>query len=103
MAAALTHHVSQERLAYIAANVPKIAIVTGDDDHLVRPIGSECIKRAMDAGLGPDERERVELLKWEGTGHGIHAQREAEFNQLVERCVSEGRGVLQGGWKARDV
>jgi len=31
MAAAVTHYVSPERLAYIAANIPKIAIVTEED------------------------------------------------------------------------
>lgn len=106
MAAALTHNVSDERLAYIAANIPKIAIVTGDDDHLVRPTGSERIKRAMEAGLiseNESDRKRVELLKWSGTGHGIHAQREEEFNSLVERAMREGRAILEGGFKGRDV
>ncbi|KAF8185160.1 alpha/beta-hydrolase [Pholiota molesta] len=107
MAAALTHSVSDARLAYIAANIPKIAIVTGDDDHLVRPAGSERIKRAMDAGLGSTDgerdRDRVELLRWSGTGHGIHAQREEEFNALVERAMREGRAILEGGFQGRDV
>jgi pimeloyl-ACP methyl ester carboxylesterase len=109
MAAALTHSVSDARLAYIAANIPKIAIVTGDDDHLVRPTGSERIKRAMDAAgrVGTDDeerdRDRVELLRWSGTGHGIHAQREEEFNALVERAMREGRAILEGGFQGRDV
>ncbi|KIM42775.1 hypothetical protein M413DRAFT_70069 [Hebeloma cylindrosporum] len=103
MAAALTHNVSPARLAYIAANVPKIAIVTGDDDHLVRPSGSERIKKGMDSELSESDRGRVELLKWEGTGHGIHAQKELEFNRLVERCVREGRKALEEGFKGRDL
>jgi pimeloyl-ACP methyl ester carboxylesterase len=103
MAAALTHNVSPARLAYIAANIPKIAIVTGDDDHLVRPSGSERIKKGMDSELGESDRGRVELLKWEGTGHGIHAQREEEFNRLVERCVREGKKAVEEGFKGRDL
>ncbi|CAA7268984.1 unnamed protein product [Cyclocybe aegerita] len=104
MCAALTHHVSPERLAYIAANIPKIAIVTGDEDNLVHPSGSERIKASMDLALRDDnDKERVELLKWEGTGHGIHAQREIPFNQLVERCAREGRKRLDHGWKPRDM
>jgi len=103
MAAALTHNVSPARLAYVAANIPKIAIVTGDDDHLVRPSGSERIKKGMDSELGESDRERVELLRWEATGHGIHAQREVEFNRLVERCVREGRKAMEEGFKGRDL
>ncbi len=106
MAAAITHHVSPERLAYIAANIPKIAIVTGDDDSMVNPYGSERIKAGMDLGLdGSDEedRNRVEFLKWEGVGHGINSQKEKEFNQLVERCAKESREMLAKGWKGRNV
>ncbi|KAF8960226.1 hypothetical protein BDZ97DRAFT_1666151 [Flammula alnicola] len=90
MAVGLTHSVSAARLAYITAYIPKIAIVTGDDDHLVRPSGLDRIKQGMDLELSESDKHRVELLRWDGTGHGIYAQREVEFNQLVERCVREG-------------
>lgn len=107
MAAGLTHYVSPERLAYIAANIPKIVLVTGDEDHLVRPSGSKRIYEAMRGGLSKSDvqsnSKRVELLQWEGTGHGIHAQREEEFNLLVERCVREGKALVEGGFKGRDV
>ncbi|KDR74369.1 hypothetical protein GALMADRAFT_250247 [Galerina marginata CBS 339.88] len=107
MAAAMTHKVNAARLAHISANIPKIAIVTGDDDHLVRPLGSLRIWEGMKSGVSKDDSgldlQRVELLQWEGTGHGIHAQREVEFNALVERCVREGRALLDAGFKSRDV
>jgi len=103
MAAGLTHNVPPARLAYIAANIPKITIVTGDEDHLVHPSGSERIKKGMESGLSEGDRGRVELLRWEGTGHAIHAQREVEFNRLVERCVREGRKALEEGFKGRDL
>ncbi|PPQ86755.1 hypothetical protein CVT25_012400 [Psilocybe cyanescens] len=110
MAAGLTHRVSPARLAHIAANVPKIAVVTGDEDHLVRPAGSVRIWEAMtggrahaqgDGGGGGEGKSRVELLRWAGTGHGIHAQKEVEFNELVERCVREGRALVEAGFKPR--
>ena len=97
MAAALTHHVSPSRLAFISARIPKIIIVTGDEDHLVAPEGSKRLWRGMtsnrdiDGGVGQDLR--VELVQWEGTGHAIYLQNEQEFNELIMRCVKEGRGL----------
>jgi pimeloyl-ACP methyl ester carboxylesterase len=95
MAAALTHYVSPSRLAFISARIPKIIIVTGDEDHLVSPEGSRRLWRAMvrkqDEGDGQDLR--VELVQWKDTGHGIQAQREREFNELIARCVREGRSI----------
>jgi pimeloyl-ACP methyl ester carboxylesterase len=89
MAAALTHHVSPSRLAFISARIPKIIIVTGDKDHLVRPEGSRRLWRGMTSNQDIDGR--VELVQWEDTGHGIHVQRHREFNELLMRCVKEGR------------
>lgn len=93
MAAALTHHVSPSRLAFISAQIPKVIIVTGDEDHLVNPEGSRRLWREMtrykDGKGGQDLR--VELVQWENTGHGVHFQRTREFNELVARCVREGR------------
>jgi pimeloyl-ACP methyl ester carboxylesterase len=37
IAAALTHHVSPSRLAFISARIPKIIIVTENEDYLVAP------------------------------------------------------------------
>ncbi|KAF9563373.1 alpha/beta-hydrolase [Agrocybe pediades] len=114
MAAGLTHHVSPSRLSDIAANVPKIIILTGDEDNLVRPSGSMKIWHGMtgkpppadvlrEAGDETDgEKGRIELIQWKGTGHAIHAQRALEFNLLVERCVQEGRGLVDGGFLGRD-
>lgn len=101
MAAALTHHVSPSRLAYISARIPKIMIVTGDEDHLVAPEGSRRLWRGMTSDQGIDGKDgkdlRVELVQWECTGHGIHFQREREFNELIARCVREGRNFNNGG------
>ena len=110
MAAALTHHVSSSRLAFISERIPKIVIVTGDEDYLVVPKGSRRLWQGMttnhdrdsDATMVDDgkgghwrqlEDQRVELVEWKDTGHGIHLQRESEFNELVMRCVKEGRNL----------
>ena len=99
MAAALTHYLSPSRLAFIGARIPKIVIVTGDKDDLVAPEGSRKLWRGMvarnqeiDGRKGTRRQDpRVELVQWEGAGHGIHIQREREFNELIARCVKEGR------------
>ncbi|KAK0197528.1 Alpha/Beta hydrolase protein [Armillaria mellea] len=72
MCAGLTHHVTPDRLRKISSSVPKVILVTGDEDNL----------RHM-----PD----AELVQWENTGHAIHYQRRRKFNALVERVVKEGR------------
>lgn len=83
MAAGLTHCVSAERLRQIAKDIPKIVLVTGDEDNLVSPERSEWIKECM----GP----QVELEKWEYTGHALQIQRPERFNALVERVIEESR------------
>ncbi|KAG9096082.1 hypothetical protein FRC06_009063 [Ceratobasidium sp. 370] len=83
MAAGLTHYVSADRLRQIAKGIPKIVLVTGDEDNLVPPRRSEWIKECM----GP----QVELEKWEHTGHALQIQRPERFNALVERVVEESR------------
>jgi pimeloyl-ACP methyl ester carboxylesterase len=105
MAAALTHHVSPSRLAYISARIPKIIIVTGDEDYLVAPKESRRLWKGMTSndrkdmdekkrgGPPPQDLLRVELVEFEDAGHGIHLQREEEFNKLLTRCVKEGRNL----------
>ncbi|KAI0319253.1 alpha/beta-hydrolase [Amylostereum chailletii] len=82
MFAGLSHHVTAARLRQIAASVPKITIVTGDQDHLVAPANSKYLHENMPGS---------ELVIWEGTGHGVQIQRAELFNQLLERTFEEGR------------
>ena len=82
MVAGLTHSVSKEKLRKISGSIPKVTIVTGDEDHLVRPSMSHALKKSM---------PEAELVEWEGTGHGVHAQRRRWFNELIERTAREGR------------
>ena len=82
MAAGSTHYVSPARLRAISASIPKVVIVTGDQDHLVDLRGSVYLKQNM---------PEAESIAFEATGHGIHAQRKEEFNILLERVFREGR------------
>ncbi|KAF8897119.1 Alpha/Beta hydrolase protein [Infundibulicybe gibba] len=85
MAAGLTHYVSPERLRSISSSIPKVVIVTGDNDHLVLPVHSQELKACM---------PEAELVEWEDTGHAIHAQRPDRFNELLERTFREGRAMV---------
>lgn len=64
MAAAMTHNVSPERLREISKSIPKVLIVTGDEDHLVDPENSRYMKEQM---------PEAELVEWAGAGHGFRS------------------------------
>ena len=81
MIAALTHHVTPERLAQISRTIPKVTIVTGDKDHLVDPRNSLLLKEHM---------PEAEYVQWRETGHALNAQHESRFNALLERTFMEG-------------
>ncbi|TFK28647.1 alpha/beta-hydrolase [Coprinopsis marcescibilis] len=87
LAAALTHRVTPDRLASISKSIPKVVILTGDDDHLVAPRHSRELKAGM---------PEAELLEWQDTGHGINHQRLKRFNELLERTWEEGKNILEG-------
>ncbi|KAF8628109.1 hypothetical protein AX15_004088 [Amanita polypyramis BW_CC] len=89
MAAGLTHHVDPSRLRRISALVPKVTIVTGDEDHLVRVSNSFRLKEAM---------PEAELVQFRETGHGVQFQRKKEFNRLIERSIREGEERVEKGW-----
>lgn len=82
MYAGLTHSVSPERLQKISSTVPKVLILTGDDDNLVRPEYSKYLKENM---------PEAEYVVWEGTGHAIQLQDPSRFTTTIERVVTEGR------------
>jgi pimeloyl-ACP methyl ester carboxylesterase len=82
MAAGLTHHCAPDRLRLISSSVPKVVILTGDEDNLVLPQHSLELKESM---------PEAELIQWTVTGHGIHVQRAKEFNQLLEKTFAEGQ------------
>ena len=86
MAAGLTHRVTPDRLQKISSSIPKVTIVTGDDDNLVAPSKSRRLKASM---------PEAELLEWEETGHGINHQRYRKFNELLEKTWEEGRRRIE--------
>ena len=47
MLAASTHRVEPARLHTISTSIPKILIITGDEDHLVAPANSDHLARCM--------------------------------------------------------
>ena len=82
MSAGLTHNVTPTRLASISSTIPKVMIVTGDQDNLVAPENSAYLAKHM---------KEAEYVVFEGTGHAIHAQRKKRYNELLEKVFSEGR------------
>ncbi|OCH95581.1 alpha/beta-hydrolase [Obba rivulosa] len=82
IAAALSHKVEPERLRKISASIPKVLIVTGDQDVIVDPSNSVYLKEHM---------PEAEYVEWETTGHGLMAQFPEKFNQLLERVFREVR------------
>jgi pimeloyl-ACP methyl ester carboxylesterase len=108
MWAGLTHYVSPERLGSIARGVPRVMIITGDEDWMVDPRGSERIWDGLVSGLGvnpaSDEARKcrteggriqgVEMVRWEKTGHPIHIQWPNRFNAQLEMLF--GGQVVNG-------
>jgi pimeloyl-ACP methyl ester carboxylesterase len=82
MCAGLTHNVSPSRLQSISRAIPKVIILTGDEDQLVATENSFYLKKHM---------KEAEFIQWKETGHAIHFQRTKEFNELIERLMTEGR------------
>jgi pimeloyl-ACP methyl ester carboxylesterase len=81
MIAGLNHYVSPDRLSKISRSIPKVTIVTGDQDHLVDPRHSFDIKKYM---------PEAEIVQWQETGHAIQMQRSQQFNELMQRTFLEG-------------
>ncbi|KAG1774286.1 Alpha/Beta hydrolase protein [Suillus placidus] len=82
MCAGLTHYVSPARLGKISSSIPKVLILTGDQDDVIRSSNSRYLHRHM---------PEAEFHWWEGTGHGISAQWKTRFNELLEKIFEEGR------------
>ncbi|KAG2366840.1 Alpha/Beta hydrolase protein [Suillus spraguei] len=80
--AGLTHYVSPARLRKISSSIPKVLILTGDQDDVIRCSNSRYIHRHM---------PEAQFILWEGTGHGISMQWKTRFNELLEKTFEEGR------------
>ncbi|KAH9039750.1 alpha/beta-hydrolase [Lactarius hengduanensis] len=75
MWAGLTHSVEAEP-------IPKVLILTGDQDHYIRPSNSAYLSEHM---------PEAEFVVWMDTGHAVHMQYVDRFNTLLERVFLEGR------------
>ena len=82
MSAGLTHHVTPERLQTISKSIPKVLILTGDEDHLVNPSNSKYLKEHM---------PEAEYVVFEKSGHAIHLQQPKRYCALLERHFKEGK------------
>ncbi|KAH8984755.1 alpha/beta-hydrolase [Lactarius hatsudake] len=80
MWAGLTHHMEAERLAQISKAIPKVLILTGDQDHIIRPSNSAYLSEHM---------HEAEFVVWTDTGHFVHMQYVKRFNALLERVFLE--------------
>lgn len=80
MAAGLTHHCQPHRLLLISKSIPKVVIVTGDEDNLVSPHHSRELKESM---------PEADLVQWKETGHAISSQFPERFNELLENTFRE--------------
>jgi pimeloyl-ACP methyl ester carboxylesterase len=87
MWAGLTHHVKAKRLAQISKSIPKVLILTGDHDHLVKSSNSTYLSKHM---------PEAELVVWKETGHVVNMQHVERFNTLLERVFHEGSARLEG-------
>jgi len=87
MWAAFTHRVQPERLAQISKAIPKVSILTGDQDHLIRPSNSAYLKKHM---------PEAEYIMWKDTGHIVCIQHVERYNALLERGFLEGEARLTG-------
>jgi pimeloyl-ACP methyl ester carboxylesterase len=87
MWAGFTHHVQAERLAQISKTIPKVVILTGDEDHLMRPTNSAYLKKHM---------AEAEYIVWKDTGHVVHMQHVERFNALLEGVFQEGQARMEG-------
>ena len=81
-AAVRSHNVTPEQMQKIAKSIPKILILTGDTDYLLKPVNSEWLHSHMPG---------AEYQVWEGIGHGLVAQVPKRFNETLERVIAEGR------------
>jgi pimeloyl-ACP methyl ester carboxylesterase len=82
MWAGFTHHLQAERLAQISKTIPKVVILTGDEDHLMRPSNSAYLKKHM---------PEAEYIVWKDTGHVVGMQHVERFNGLLEGVFQEAQ------------
>lgn len=81
-AAVRAHNITPEQMQEIGKKIPKVFILTGDTDNLIKPINSEWLHKNI-----PNSEYQV----WQGTAHGLIGQVPARFNEALEKVIKEGR------------
>merc|ERR1711939_50271 len=80
LAAVSRHRVTAEQLAEIESSVPKIGIVTGDQDKLINPKRSQELSEMM---------PKAEFWLVKNAGHALPSQIATEYNEWIEKLVRE--------------
>jgi len=95
VAAALGHKVSKERFLTISKTIPKVAIMTGDDDNLINPKRSKEIHAFIPGS-------EFKLVK--GGGHALPSQIPEEYNEWVTKVISEAKAEVDSDprWKVTE-
>lgn len=88
MAAGVTHHCTPAKLRKIAESVPKIWILTGDEDNLIYPSNSFWLHKHM---------PEAEFEQWEDTGHGAISQHPERFNKRLDEVIQDAKQRIATG------
>ena len=88
MAAGTTHHCTPEKLRKIAESMPKIWILTGDEDNLIYPSNSFWLHKHM---------PEAEFEQWTHSGHGVISQHSERFNKRLEEVIQEAKRRIATG------
>ena len=88
MAAGTTHHCTPAKLRKIAESIPKIWILTGDEDNLIYPSNSFWLHQHM---------PEAEFEQWIDTGHGIISQHPEKFNKRLDEVIQDAKEMIASG------
>ncbi|KAM0789938.1 hypothetical protein ACM66B_006778 [Microbotryomycetes sp. NB124-2] len=80
LGAVFKHHVSQDRLLEIAETIPRIGIITGDQDNLVNPERSRDLHQDLPGST-------LKVVK--GAGHALPAQIPDEYNEWIKSVLAQ--------------
>lgn len=88
MAAGATHHCTPAKLRKIAESIPKIWILTGDQDNLIYPSNSFWLYKHM---------PEAEFEQWTATGHGVIGQHPEKFNKRLDEVIRDAKQKIAAG------
>jgi pimeloyl-ACP methyl ester carboxylesterase len=88
MAAATTHYCTPEKLRRIDRSIPKIWILTGDEDNLIYPSNSFWLHKHM---------PEAEFEQWTHSGHGLVIQYPERFNERLDKVIQEAKRRIAAG------